>query len=93
LLPFLIIPVPTVRDVIAYAGFLAVAASIHLRSSVVQVNPLLYLCGYRVLGVTDDRGLSAYMITRRTVSVGAQILATRLRDDVLIDRTEVSPSP
>lgn len=93
LLPFLIIPVPTIRDVMAYLGFLAVAAAIHLRSSVVQVNPLLYLFGYRVLSVTDDRGLRAYMITRHSVSAGAQILATRFRDDVLIDRTEVSPAP
>jgi hypothetical protein len=93
LLPFLVIPTPTVRDVIAYAGFLVVAAAIHLRSSVVQVNPLLYLFGYRVLSVTDVNGLRAYMITRHTVSAGAQILATRLRDDVLIDRTEVNPAP
>jgi hypothetical protein len=76
LLPFLVIPTPTVRDVIAYVGFLAVAAAIHLRSSVVQVNPLLYVFGYRVLSVTDEQGLRAYMITRHTVSTGEQILAT-----------------
>lgn len=93
LLPFLIIPAPTLRDVIAYVGFLAVAAAIHLRSSVVQVNPLLYLFGYRVLSVTDDRGLRAYMITRHSVTAGTRVLATRFRDDVLIARTEVNPAP
>jgi hypothetical protein len=93
LLPFLIIPTPTARDVIAYVGFFVVAAAIHLRSAVVQVNPLLYLLGYRVLSVTDEQGLTAYMITRHAVSTGTPILATRLRDDVLIDRTEASPAP
>jgi hypothetical protein len=90
LLPFLTVSVPTIRDVIAYIGFLVVAASIHLRSSVVQVNPLLYLLGYRVLAVTDEKGLRAYMVTRRAVASGSTVLATRLRDEVLIDRTSVA---
>lgn len=90
LLPFLTVSTPTVRDVVAYCGFLVVAAAIHLRSSVVQVNPLLYLFGYRVLAVKDELGLRAYMITKRTVSEGTHVLATRFRDDVLVDRTKVS---
>jgi hypothetical protein len=87
LLPFLTVATPTARDVIAYIGFLLVAATIHLRSAVVQVNPLLYLLGYHVLSVTDDRGLRAYMITRHLVPTGGRVLATRFRDDVLVDRT------
>lgn len=89
LLPFLTVATPTPRDVVAYVGFLLVAASIYLRSSVVQVNPLLYLLRYRVLSVTDDQGLRAYMITRRAVTSGSTVLATRFRDEVLIDRTPV----
>jgi hypothetical protein len=88
LLPFLTVATPTVRDVVAYVGFLVVAATISLRSSVAQVNPLLYLLGYRVLSVTDDRGLRAYMITRHPVPTGGRVLATRFRDDILVDRTK-----
>jgi len=87
LLPFLTVATPTVRDVLAYAGFLLVAATISLRSPVVQVNPLLYVLGYRVLSVTDDHGLQAYMVTRRRPPAGDRVLATRFRDDVLVDRT------
>ena len=58
LLPFLTVATPTVRDVLAYAGFLLVTAVVNIRSAVAQVNPLLYLFGYRVLSVTDDRGLT-----------------------------------
>jgi hypothetical protein len=87
LLPFLTVATPSLRDVLAYLGFLLVAATVHLRSSVVQVNPLLYLLGYRVLAVRDDRGLAAYLVTRRPAAIGAQIIATRFRDDVLVDRT------
>jgi len=86
LLPFLTVATPTLRDVIAYAGFLVVAAAINLRTSVAQVNPLLYLLGYRVLSVTDDGGLQAYIITKRSLQPGQQVVATRFRDDVLVDR-------
>lgn len=87
LLPFLTVSTPTVRDVVAYIGFLLVAAIIHVRSTVAQVNPLLYLLGYHVLSVTDSRGLRAYMITRHQVPTGERVLATRFRDDILVDRT------
>lgn len=87
LLPFLTVSTPTVRDVAAYVGFLLVAATIYVRSPVVQVNPLLYLLGYRVLSVTDSRGLRAYMITRNHVPVGESVLATRFRDGILVERT------
>lgn len=93
LLPFLTVAIPTVRDVLAYAGFLLVVATIHLRSAVAQVNPLLYLLGYRVLSVTDDRGLRAYLITRHPVPIGERVLATRFRDDVLVDRTQAAHRP
>lgn len=91
LLPFLTVSAPTVRDVMAYVGFLLVVAAIHLRSAVVQVNPLLYLLGYRVLSITDDHGLHAYMITRHSPPAGNRVLATRFRDDVLVDRTSITP--
>jgi hypothetical protein len=92
LLPFLTVSTPTTRDVIAYVGFLAVAATIQLRSSAAQVNPLLYLLGYRVLSITDSKGLNAYIITRKPINTGETVLATRFRDDILVDRTQVAPN-
>jgi hypothetical protein len=86
LLPFLTVATPGVRDVAAYIGFLAVAAAIYLHSSLIQVNPLLYLFGYHVVSVTDRRGLHAYLIARNNVTVGSRILATRFGADVLIAR-------
>jgi len=90
LLPLLTVATPTPRDVIAYIGFLLVVAVINIRSAVAQVNPLLYLLGYRVLSVTDDHRLSAYLITRRSLSAGDYVLATRFRDDVLVDSHQLA---
>jgi hypothetical protein len=87
LLPFLTVGMPSVRDVVAYAGFLVIASVIYARSSMIQANPLLYLLGYKVLSVTDSRGVHAYVITKRVVQGGGRVLATRFRDDVLVDRS------
>jgi hypothetical protein len=89
LLPFLTVATPGARDVAAYVGFLVVAAAIYLRSSLVQVNPLLYLFGYRVLSVEDGLGLHAYLIARGRVAVGSRILATRFGSDVLVARSSL----
>jgi hypothetical protein len=86
LLPFLTVSSPSVRDAVAYLLFLVVTAAIYVRSSVVQINPLLYLLGYRVLEVADSKGLRAYLVTRQRPEVGDTITATRLRGDVLVDR-------
>jgi hypothetical protein len=87
LLPFLTVSTPTVRDAIAYGAFIVVSGAIYLHSSVVQINPLLYLLGYRVLAVVDTNGFRAYLVTRRRPDIDHLIAATRFRDDVLVDRT------
>lgn len=86
LLPFLTVAMPSTRDVVAYAGFLVIAAAIYLRSSMIQANPLLYLLGYRVLSVIDSNKVHAYVITRKAVQVGETLQASKFKDDVLVDR-------
>lgn len=87
LLPFLTVSSPSVRDSIAYLLFLIISGAVYLRSSVVQINPLLYLFGYRVLEVTDSNGLRAYLVARGRREIGETISATRFRDEVLVHRT------
>ena len=70
----------------AYAGFVAIAAAIYMQTSMAQVNPLLYLLGYRVLSVTDSHGLRAFIITKRSLQPGERVAATRF-GDVLVDRS------
>jgi hypothetical protein len=86
LLPFLTVGAPSARDLAAYAGFLVIAAIIYARSSMIQANPLLYLLGYKVLSVTDSHRVHAYVITRHAVPEGGCLLATRFKDDVLVDK-------
>jgi hypothetical protein len=88
LLPFVTVTSPNFRDEVAYLLFLVVAAAVYVRSSVVQINPLLYLLGYQVLAVVDKNHLRAYLVTRRKYRVGDIVQATRFSDDVLIARRD-----
>ena len=64
LLPFVTVPSPGWRDLLAYGLFLLVALVIYVRCDLVRVNPTLYLFGYRVLKVQYNEGKKQYLVTR-----------------------------
>lgn len=90
LLPFVVLPEPTWADLVGYTLFLAVAAVIHCRSSIIQVNPLLFVLGYHVLTIEDTNGFKAYLIARQKPVIGDTVLVTRFANDVLIFRRMAS---
>ena len=71
LLPFVTIPSPGWRDLLAYGLFLAVGLVIYVRSNLVRVNPTLYLFGYRVLKVQYNVTKQQYLVARVTPQDGA----------------------
>ena len=77
LLPFVVVAQPSVRDVIAYLIYLAVAMVIYLRSDLIRVNPLLYVLGYRVSGV-DAGPRSGYLISKDPVRAGDSVSVVEL---------------
>jgi hypothetical protein len=64
LLPFVTVPTPGWRDLLAYALFLTVGLVIYVRSNLVRVNPTLYLLGYRVLAIRYGVDQRQYLVTR-----------------------------
>ena len=88
LLPFVIDPKPTLVDLVLYGIFLFVAIIVTMRTGAIQVNPLLYLFGRRVVQVTDDQGYSFQLVSRGRLIAGETVRATRLSDDISIQRTQ-----
>lgn len=86
LLPFVVSPTPTPWDLLAYAVFLIVAGVVTTRTGVVQINPLVYLVGYRVLEVTPSRGEPMLILIRGNKRKGDKITVHRLPSDVGIAR-------
>jgi hypothetical protein len=91
LLPFLTVSRPTTLDLIAYGVFLIVAFLVHMRTEVIQVNPTLFLFGWRIYAVTDAKGLQGHLIGKKRVLTGDKVMAYRMTDDILL-AAETEPS-
>lgn len=86
LLPFVISPTPTPTDVITYGAFLFVAVLVTARTGAIQVNPLLYVAGWKVIRITDTEGYSTQLVSRGHLAAGDRVWATRLPGDVAVQR-------
>lgn len=93
LLPFLVIPTPSLRDAAAYVIFLFIAGLIYVRSGLMQINPTVYILRRRVLRgvvrITKAAGADVrkdvFVITALDRRAGEQIRAERFTDRVFID--------
>ncbi|MDX5460192.1 hypothetical protein [Micromonospora tulbaghiae] len=87
LLPFLTVSTPSTKDIVAYSVFLAVVCAVYVKTSLLQINPVLYLFRWQVFEIQDSRGFRGFVISRNRIVANSDILATRFGDNVLIDRT------
>lgn len=85
LLPFVTVAEPDVRDVIAYGLFVAIVAVIFVRSSLVQINPTLYLFGWRLLAIEIGDGFNGYLLTRRRIKRGDEVGAVRMTERLFVN--------
>jgi len=91
LLPFVTAPEPSLREAAAYLMFLLVVGIVYLRSEMIQINPLLYLLGYRVWAVTTRDGWSGYLVSRRRPRPETVVLAARLANTVALEQRHEEP--
>jgi hypothetical protein len=93
LLPFLTVSSPSATDLAAYVVFLLVAGLIYVRSGLMQINPTVYLLGWRVLRASIPVGAGTkevFLITRGDRRVGVHLRAERFADRVYIDHGKES---
>jgi hypothetical protein len=84
LLPFVTVTEPGVRDLVGYAIFLVIAGVVYIRSGMLQINPTLYLLGWRVMEVTVGERWVGYALGRRTLRPGEPLNVRRVTDRVFI---------
>jgi hypothetical protein len=79
LLPFLMAPAPSPRDVAAYGLFLIVLAILNVRSDLLYINPMFYFFGFRIASIRlkGDVRDSIY-ITKQDVLIGQDLEVVRL---------------
>lgn len=93
ILPFVVVPEPGWRDLVGYAIFLAVAATIYVRSGMLQINPTLYLFGWRVFAVSIGAKWSGYALARGALTEGETIEVRRVTDRVFMTTTGTRRAP
>jgi hypothetical protein len=91
LLPFVTAPEPSPRDLIAYGLFLAVVGVVYVRSDMLQINPLIYLGGYRVWSIRTEDGWIGYLVARHQPRRGDTLLASRLANTLAVERQDEHP--
>lgn len=92
ILPLLVVADPSWRDLAAYGGFLAVFCVVSVRAHLLEVNPLLYLYGYRLFSGQDEgTGESVYLLHQGGESLfdGAYMVSDVSANLLLVQPTEV----
>jgi hypothetical protein len=84
LVPFLTVSKPTGRDVVAYACFLALVGVVYVRSTLIGVNPLMYLFCFRLFAVKDTHGQLQLLISRNPPPRSALIPVRRVLPGLLV---------
>ena len=86
LLPFVSVTRPALEDFVLYAIFFSVTWFIYIRSDLIQINPVLYVIGFRVYKVETDR-FDGYVISRSAIEKGSIIECREFANsqDVRID--------
>lgn len=74
-LPFVTINEPTTRDFVAYTVFFLMLAVLYTRSSLLGVNPLVYLTPLRVYNVRTECGDTYVLFSRTAPKPGVSIHA------------------
>ena len=84
LLPFVTVAEPDLRDVIGYGLFLVIVAVIYVRSSLIQINPTLYLLGWRLYAIEIGDDWSGYLLARGPIRRGTDAIAVRMSERLFI---------
>ncbi|MGL5444574.1 MAG: hypothetical protein ACRDDJ_19140, partial [[Mycobacterium] stephanolepidis] len=83
---FLTVSTPTVRDVLAYIGFLFIVGLLYVRSEMTQINPTLYMLGRKVVHISTDSDWDGYLVVRSSpVTPGTVMLVTSLNPAIRVE--------
>jgi hypothetical protein len=88
ILPFVVLPEPSWRDLVGYLIFLIVAATIYIRSGMLQINPTLYLLGWRIFAVSIGETWSGYALARGPLAQGDIVQVRRVTERVFMVKSK-----
>lgn len=88
LVPFVVLPSAEWAQVVSLAIFFSVLALLYVNTSMIHVNPMLNIFGYRIYELSMDDGAIHALITRRRVLRGAEIKVIEIDEDIYLEKTD-----
>jgi hypothetical protein len=85
-IPFAATAFDKLEQVVALGVFLVVLCMVYVNSSMIHINPLLSLLGYRLYEISDTEGNSYFLISKRNVRRGDEIRAIDLANDIYVEK-------
>lgn len=88
LLPFATVNEPTGRDLLGYGVFFLVVGVLYSRSSLLGVNPLVYLTPWQIYEVQTTAGRTLLVLARSKPTVGEPITASAAVASIVMRKDE-----
>jgi len=90
IIPFLAIPFSGWKEGVALTIFFIVLGILYVNSNMIHINPMLNLFGYHLYEVTLEDGDVQSLVTRRRIRYRETLIAVRLGDEILLEKTHGS---
>jgi hypothetical protein len=88
LLPFATVNEPSGRDLIGYGVFFLVVGALYTRSTLLGVNPLIYLTPWQIYEVQTTAGRSLLVLAKVRPSAGESITASTAVASIVVRKDE-----
>ena len=63
-----------------------IAFAITAKTGIIQVNPTLFLLGYDIYSISEDKGSQRYLLsrTKESITAGTTVMTSRMSNDVVL---------
>lgn len=85
-IPFLALPAEAQDKGIALLVFFITVAVIYVNSQMIHINPMLNCAGYHLSEITTPDGGDFYLLHKKRVKRGSEVLAVSLTHDIFFER-------
>lgn len=86
IIPFAATPFDKIDQTIALVIFLAVLCAVYVNSSMIHVNPLLSLMGYRLYEIEDADGNPYFLISKANLRRGETVRGIDLANNIFLEK-------
>jgi len=86
IIPFAATAFDRTEQIVALAVFLIVLCIVYINSSMIHINPLLSMMGFRLYEIEDAQGNPYFLISKRNLRRGDSVRAIDLANGIFVEK-------